>query len=1049
MKTNFNLSEWALRHRSLVWYFMAIFAVMGVASYINLGREEDPSFTIKTMLIQAQWPGASVDEMSKQVTERIERKLEELEALDYTKSMTTPGQTIVFVNLRDATKGRDVPNVWLRVRNMIRDIRAEFPPGVTEPAFNDRFGDVFGNVYAFTADGLTQRQLRDYVERARREVLLIPNVGKVDLIGAQDEVIFAEFSVRQIAALGLNEQDILRTLQAQNAIVPSGVVEAGPERIILRVGGQFISEESLRSINLRVNDRFFRLSDLVTITRGYADPPQMLYRVNGEPAIGLAIGMKSGANLLHFGEALKEKMNTIIGELPIGVGVHQVSDQPVIVEESVSQFTHALFEAVAIVLVVSFLSLGLRPGLVVALAIPLVLAMTFVALEYLHISLQRVSLGALIIALGLLVDDAMIAVEMMVSRLERGDPLNKAATFVYTSTAFPMLTGTMVTVASFLPIGLNSSNAGEYTFTLFVVIAVSLILSWIVAVIFTPLLGVTLLPAKLKKHDEKPSRSSALFRHSLELVMRRPWLTVAISAVLFLVSLFGMKFVPQQFFPPSSRSELVVDFTLPQNASIAATKAAMDRFERQLAGNKDVDSWSSYVGQGAIRFVLAFDIQMPNPSYGQIIIVSKDVAARDRLRTQLKEMAHREFVGIDVQVELLPMGPPAGRPVQYRVSGPDVQKVRELAQQLAAKIGTHPLLEDVGFNWMEPSRVVKLEVLQDKARQLGVTSEAIAQTMNSVVGGAHITQVRDDIYLVNVLARARDAERGSIETLQNLQLMAGNGKSIPLAAVANFHYELEQPLVWRRDRVPTVTVRAGIIGPTQPATIVQQLSGRVDEFKRTLPAGYRVEIGGPVEESAKSQGPIAAVIPLMLFTMATILMIQLQSFQRLFLVLAVAPLGLIGVVAAMIPSNSPMGFVAILGVLALVGILIRNSVILIVQIEEHRRDGMGPWDAVLDATIHRTRPIMLTAAAASLALIPISREGFWAPMAFAMMGGIIVGTLLTLLFLPALYVAWFRVKPPVEAIKKATPTAGAHQHAEDGQNQQENLAESRLCEANQ
>ena len=1049
MKTNFNLSEWALRHRSLVWYFMAIFAVMGVASYINLGREEDPSFTIKTMLIQAQWPGASVDEMSKQVTERIERKLEELEALDYTKSMTTPGQTIVFVNLRDATKGRDVPNVWLRVRNMIRDIRAEFPPGVTEPAFNDRFGDVFGNVYAFTADGLTQRQLRDYVERVRRDVLLIPNVGKVDLIGAQDEVIFAEFSVRQIAALGLNEQDILRTLQAQNAIVPSGVVEAGPERIILRVGGQFISEESLRSINLCVNDRFFRLSDLVTITRGYADPPQMLYRVNGEPAIGLAIGMKSGANLLHFGEALKEKMNTIIGELPIGVGVHQVSDQPVIVEESVSQFTHALFEAVAIVLVVSFLSLGLRPGLVVALAIPLVLAMTFVALEYLHISLQRVSLGALIIALGLLVDDAMIAVEMMVSRLERGDPLNKAATFVYTSTAFPMLTGTMVTVASFLPIGLNSSNAGEYTFTLFVVIAVSLILSWIVAVIFTPLLGVTLLPAKLKKHDEKPSRASALFRRSLESVMRRPWLTVAISAVLFLVSLFGMKFVPQQFFPPSSRSELVVDFTLPQNASIAATKAAMDRFERQLAGNKDVDSWSSYVGQGAIRFVLAFDIQMPNPSYGQIIIVSKDVTARDRLRTQLKEMAHREFVGIDVQVELLPMGPPAGRPVQYRVSGPDVQKVRELAQQLAAKIGTHPLLEDVGFNWMEPSRVVKLEVLQDKARQLGVTSEAIAQTMNSVVGGAHITQVRDDIYLVNVLARARDAERGSIETLQNLQLMAGNGKSIPLAAVANFHYELEQPLVWRRDRVPTVTVRAGIIGPTQPATIVQQLSGRVDEFKRTLPAGYRVEIGGPVEESAKSQGPIAAVIPLMLFTMATILMIQLQSFQRLFLVLAVAPLGLIGVVAAMIPSNSPMGFVAILGVLALVGILIRNSVILIVQIEEHQRDGMGPWDAVLDATIHRTRPIMLTAAAASLALIPISREGFWAPMAFAMMGGIIVGTVLTLLFLPALYVAWFRVKPPVEAIKKATPTAVAYQHAEDGQNQQENLAESRLCEANQ
>ena len=881
MKTNFNLSEWALRHRSLVWYFMGIFAVMGVASYLNLGREEDPSFTIKTMLIRTQWPGASVDEMSKQVTERIERKLEELDVLDYTKSMTMPGQTIVFVYLRDATKGRDVPNTWMRVRNMMNDIRADFPSGVTDLTYNDTFGDVFGNIYAFTSDGLTQRQLRDYVEHVRRDVLLIPNVGKVDLIGAQDEVIFAEFSVRQIAALGINEQDILRTIQAQNAVVPSGVVEAGPERIVLRVGGQFISEESLRAINLRVNDRFFRLSDLVTITRGYADPPRMLYRVNGEPAIGLAINMKTGANVLHFGEALKEKMNTIIGELPIGVGVHQVSDQPVIVEESVSQFTHALFEAVAIVLAVSFVSLGLRAGLVVALAIPLVLAMTFVALEYLDISLQRISLGALIIALGLLVDDAMIAVEMMISRLEKGDALEKAATYVYTSTAFPMLTGTLVTVASFLPIGLNSSNAGEYTFSLFVVIAISLILSWLVAVIFTPLLGVTLLPKTLKKHDEKPSRTSAIFRRLIELVMRRSWLTVAISVGLFLVSLYGMKFVQQQFFPPSARSELVVDLTLPQNASIAATKAAMDRFERHLVGNNDVDSWSSYVGDGAIRFVLTLDVQMASPNFGQIIIVAKNVEARDRLRTQLKEMAQKEFVGIDVQVELLPMGPPAGRAVQYRVSGPDVQKVKELAQQLAAKIGTHPLLEDIGFNWMEPSRVVKLEVLQDKARQLGVTSEAIAQTLNGIVGGTTVTQVRDDIYLVNVLARARDAERGSIETLQNLQLMAGNGKSIPLAAVANFHYELEPPIVWRRNRLPTVTVRANILGPTQPATIVQQLSGRVDEFKRTLPAGYRLEIGGPVEESAKSQGPIAAVVPLMLFVMATILIQKLLLCRKL------------------------------------------------------------------------------------------------------------------------------------------------------------------------
>src|SRR6476661_9001 len=759
MKTKFNLSEWALRHRSLVWYFMGIFAVMGVASYLNLGREEDPSFTIKTMLIRTQWPGASVDEMSKQVTERIERKLEELDVLDYTKSMTMPGQTIVFVYLRDATKARDVPNTWMRVRNMMNDIRADFPSGVSDLTYNDTFGDVFGNIYAFTADGLTQRQLRDYVEHVRREVLLIPNVGKVDLIGAQDEVIYAEFSVRQIAALGLDQQDILRTLQAQNAVVPSGVVEAGSERIVLRVGGQFISEESLRAINLRVNDRFFRLSDLVTISRGYADPPRMLYRVNGEPAIGLAINMKTGANVLHFGEALKARMNTIIGDLPIGVGVHQVSNQPVVVEESVSQFTHALFEAVAIVLAVSFVSLGLRAGLVVALAIPLVLAMTFVALEYLGISLQRVSLGALIIALGLLVDDAMIAVEMMVSRLEVGDPLEKAATHVYTSTAFPMLTGTLVTVAGFIPIGLNSSNAGEFTFTLFVVIAVSLIVSWIVAVLFTPLLGVTILPAKMKGHHEEKGRLAQMFARLLLVCMHYRWITVGVTVAAFFVALFGMTFVQQQFFPSSDRDELVIDWNLPQNASIADTNAQMARFEReQLQGNGSVEHWSTYVGTGAPRFVLSFDVQTANTWFGQIVVVTKGgIKARDRVKEQFESYLRTTFPGTDTFVKLLEVGPPVGRPVQYRLSGPNIAKVKDLSESLAAIVRSNPHLNNVVFNWMEPARVVKVDVLQDKARQLGVSSEDIATTLNSVLNGTSITQVRDSIYLVNVVGRATAA----------------------------------------------------------------------------------------------------------------------------------------------------------------------------------------------------------------------------------------------------------------------------------------------------
>ena len=1020
----FNLSDWALAHRSLVWYIMLVFVEAGVFSYLHLGREEDPSFTIKTMLIQANWPGASVEETISQVTDRIEKKLEELDSLDFTRSVTTAGKTIIFVNLKPTTRARDVEPTWVRVRNMINDIRATFPDGVQGPFFNDRFGDVFGNIYAFTADGLTLRQLRDYVEMVRSRVLTVPNAGKVELIGAQDEAIYLEFSTREIAALGLNQQAIIQSLQAQNAITPSGVIQAGPERISVRVTGQFTSEESLKAINLRVNDRFFRLSDVATIVRGYTDPPTSLFRVNGQEAIGLAIGMKPNANLLDFGQALREEMDKVTAELPIGVGIHLVADQPVIVEEAVSGFTRALFEAVAIVLIVSFVSLGLRAGLVVAFSIPLVLAITFLTMAYMGISLQRVSLGALIIALGLLVDDAMIAVEMMVARLEVGDSLRKAATYVYTSTAFPMLTGTLVTVAGFIPIGLNSSAAGEYTYTLFVVIAVSLVLSWIVAVLFAPLLGVTLLPATMRKHEERPGRVASGFSRLLRASVRRRWLTIVATVVVFAASLVGLGFVQQQFFPSSDRPELVVDWNLQQNSSIAETNAQIARFEKiALAGNPDIEHWSSYVGQGAVRFVLAFDVQPANPYFGQIVIVTRSVEARDRVRAAIEKTLREEFVGIDTYVKLLELGPPVGRPVQYRVSGPDIQTLRSLALAFAGVIGNNPHLQPPTFDWNEPAQVLKVDVLQDKARQLGITSQDIASAMNSVVGGSTITQVRDATYLVNVVARSREMERGSVETLQSLQIPTGTGESIPLAAVANFRYDMEQPTIWRRDRIPTITVRAGIADHSLPATLARQLAPAVKAFADKLPDGYAVAIGGSEEESAKSQAPIIAVVPLMLFIMATILMIQLQSFQRLFLVVAVAPLGLIGVVAALLPSGAPLGFVAILGVLALIGILIRNSVILIVQIEDLVREGRDRWTAVIEATEHRMRPIALTAAAASLALIPIAREVFWGPMAYAMMGGIIAGTAITLLFLPALYVAWFRIKEP-EAGDAANSQAG-------------------------
>ena len=858
---------------------------------------------------------------------------------------------------------------------------------------------------------MSQRELRDLVEDARTKVLTIPNVGKVDIVGAQDEAIYLEFSTRKIAALGIDQSAILSTLQEQNNVTQSGVIQAGPERIAIRVGGRFTSEATLRAINLRVNDRFFPLTDVATISRGYADPPASLFRFNGKPAIGLAVGMKAGSNLLAFGTALDKMMDRIVADLPVGVSVERVSDQPAVVEEAVSGFTRALFEAIVIVLAISFISLGLRAGLVVAISIPLVLAITFLVMNYLEISLQRISLGALIIALGLLVDDAMIAVEMMVARLEAGDSLRKAATHVYTSTAFPMLTGTLVTVASFIPVGLNSSSAGEFTFTLFVVIAVSLIVSWVVAVLFAPLLGVTILPEELQGHGERKGYFSRAFSWLLRLCLNWRWTTIALTVAAFLASVIGMTLVQQQFFPNSDRPELIVDFNLPQNSSIAETNRQIEQFERdKLAGNPAILHWSSYVGRGAPRFILAFDVQPEDIAFGQIVILTKGLQERDALKTELQSYLQKSFPGTDAYVKLLDIGPPVGKPVQYRISGPDIQTVRNLAQKFAGIMGAQPLLRNMSMNWNESARVVKVDVLQDKARQLGVSSQDIATALNGVVAGSAATQLRDGIYLVNVITRAQAKERGSIDTLLNLQLPSSSGQAVPLSSLATFHYEVEQPTIWRRDRIPTITIKAGIRGATQPATIVSALTPEFEAFRTALPTGYDIQVAGAVEESAKSQGPIVSVAPLMLFVMATLLMIQLQSFSRLFLVFSVAPLALIGVVIALLASNAPLGFVALLGVLALIGILIRNSVILVVQIEELRRTGMPPWQAVMEATEHRMRPILLTAAAATLALIPISREVFWGPMAYAMMGGIVVGTLLTLLFLPALYVTWFRIK---------------------------------------
>lgn len=1013
---SFNLSDWALQHRSFVWFLMIISVIAGVLAYVSIGREEDPNFAIKTMVITAAMPGASIEDTRQQVTDRIEEKLEDLDTLDYTRSITRPGFSIVYVNLQPSVQGDEVARTWLRVRNMINDIAGDMPNEFAGFGFNDNFGDVYGNIYAFTADGFTPRELRDRVELIKREVQSLNDAGKVEIYGTREEVVYLEFSTERIAALGLNEQAVKATLQAQNAILPSGIIDSGPERILVRVGGQFKDATSLEDVNFHIDDRFFRLTDVANIKRGYQDPPSELFRFKGEPAIGLAIGMRQGANIVTFGEELSAVIERVQAELPIGIEIHQVADQPHVVEESVNHFLQALLEAVLIVLAVSFISLGIRAGLVVTLTIPLVLAITFVVMDYAGFTLQRISLGALIIALGLLVDDAMIAIETMISRLEAGDNLRKAASYAWTSIAFPMLSGTLVTVAGFIPIGLNSSSAGEFTFSLFVVIAVSLLVSWVVAVLFAPLLGVTLLPAKMPHHNPEPGRMRRAFHGVLRGAMRFRWVTIGVTIGLFVVSIYSMRFVEQQFFPNSDRPELIVDFTLPQNASIAATQSEMDRFEAILAKDEDVKFWSSYVGRSAPRFLLTYDTLDQFANIGQIVIQTPSTDARNALRKRLETVAATEFPGTDVYVKFLEIGPPVGRPVQYRISGPETNVLRDKARDLVAVIASDTRTSSIVLDWNEPARVVRVDIVQDKARQLGLTSSDIASGLNTIFAGSTITELRDNTYLVDIIARGNATDRASIEALYSLQLGRTNGEAVPLSSVAVFRFDTEQPAVNQRDRMPTITIKAAVKTTDQPATLVAALADKIAAFNAELPHGYEVVVGGTVESSAESQAPIAAVVPLMMLIMVTLVMVQMQGFRLSFIVLCAAPLGLIGVVAALVLSGAPLGFVAILGILALVGILIRNSIILVNEIEVLRRAGRTAWNAVFEASDSRARPILLTAAAASLALIPISRQIFWGPMAFAMMGGIIVGTLVTLVFVPALYVAVFRV--PAEKAPK-------------------------------
>lgn len=1008
--SSFNLSDWALRHRSFIVYLMIAAAIAGVFAYMKLGREEDPAFTIKAMVIKTMWPGATTTDTVRQITDRIEKKLEELPNLDYVKSYTKPGESVVFVNLKDTVSGAAVEPLWYQVRKKVEDIKYSLPSGVQGPYFNDEFGDTYALIYALSADGFSHRELKDLASELRADFLRVPDVAKVELIGQQDEKIYLEFSTRKVSALGLDVGALSEVLKAQNALAPSGTVDSGPERIAIRVSGEFKSEESLKAINFYANGHYFRLGDIAEVKRTYADPPQPLFRYNGKAAIGLAISMTAGGDALALGEHVKEKVEDLKRDLPVGVDLDLVADQSKVVEESVGEFTKSLGEAIAIVLVVSFLALGFRPGIVVAIAIPLVLAITFVVMEYFGISLQRISLGALIIALGLLVDDAMIAVEMMISKMEEGYDRIAAATYAYTSTAFPMLTGTLVTIAGFVPVGFAKSGAGEYCFSLFAVVGIALVVSWVVAVLFTPLTGVAILPAKIK-HKGHGAATSGIFTRLLDMAMRAKWVVLSATAGLFALAVVGMSLVPQEFFPKSDRPEVMLDLTLSRTASIKATRETVDKVEKLLAADPDIDHWSFYIGRGAIRFYLPLDAQLENDFFAQAVVVTKGHKVRQGVIDRLEKQLSTGFDDVMARVTPLEMGPPVGWPLKFRIAGPDAEKTRGFAQDFAQLLGSDASVRNINYDWNEPAKTIKVEVDQDRARALGVSSQQLADTINSVLSGSKITQMRDDTYLIDVVARAVPEERANIDTLRGLTLSIAGGKRVPLDQVATLSYGIEPPLVWRRGRLPTVTVQADVAPGVVPAAVVTRLEDKIASFRAALPPSYSVELGGVMEDSKKAQVSIFAVFPLVLFIMVTLLMIQLMSFQRVLLVFMTAPLALIGVAASLLISGSPMGFVAILGVMSLVGMVIRNSVILIAQIDQHIAEGEEPWSAVLSATQHRLRPILLTAAAAILGMIPIAPTVFWGPMAYAVMGGLVSATVLTLIFLPTLYAAWFRIKP--------------------------------------
>jgi multidrug efflux pump len=1034
--SRFNLSQWAITHRALVLFMILVLGVAGAYSYLNLGRAEDPSFTIKNMIVNVAWPGATATEMQTQVADKIEKKLQELPWLDRVETYSQPGVSFIQIILIDRTPPAKVKDLWYQVRKKVGDIKGDLPAGITGPNFNDEYGDVYSAIYMLTADGLGLADLKARAEDIRQRLLRVPNVNKVDFIGDQPEKIFVEFSHAKLATLGITPQQVFDSVIKQNAVQAGGSVDTSADRVNLRVTGGFTGVDAIRAVPVEANGRVFRLSDIATGKRGYQDPPAFLVRQDGKPALGLGVSMQDGANIITLGEDLKRAMQAITAELPVGIEVTQIADQPHIVEHSISEFVETFVEALGIVLLVSFISLGWRTGIVVALSVPLVLAIVLSLMYAAGVDLHRITLGALIIALGLLVDDAIIAIEMMVVKMEQGFDRARAATFAWTSTAFPMLTGTLVTAAGFLPVGFAKSSAGEYAGGIFWVVGLALLASWVVAVMFTPYLGLKLLPNLAKAHArDNPdaiydTRIYRALRRAIEFALRWRRSVVALTVGTFLAAIAGFGFVQQQFFPTSTRTELFLEMRLPEGTAIGVTDATAKKAERLLAGDPDIATYTSYVGQGSPRFWLGLNPVLPNPNFAQIVVVTKDLTGRERVKARLdRALADGALPEARTRVDRFNFGPPVGFPVQFRVVGPDPMKVRAIADEVRSVMAANRKIVDPHLNWGEQVKSIRLEVDQDRARAIGLTPQEVGQNLQTLLSGFTVTQYREGIEHIDVVARAVAAERLDLDRLPTLTIATRNGIAVPLSQFARLNYEYEEPILWRRNRDTVLTVRGDIVDNVQAPDVTNEVFPKLKPIKDALPYGYRIETGGSIEESVKANGALVAVFPVMAIVMLSLLMIQLQSFSRLALVFATAPLGLIGATGALLISNRPFGFVALLGLIALAGMIMRNTVILVDQIERDIAAGHGRYRAIVDATVRRARPVALTAFAAILGMIPLAQNIFWGPMAITIMGGLFVATVLTLLVVPALYALWFRVRehedaPAVPAMGESDPLRG-------------------------